>query len=212
MASCLVHDKPCSNNLLATNTSVFPPACSPDILHCNYPGPVEPLLSNQYAAQQPYLPTPDNPWEASKSPALTLNPGVQTPPAAPSSEISSPPVRRTEVSIREIVEDIAQQPPTPTSVTGCLKRKAEVLDETSEGSDEEPSSPPHAPTSNSGPDSPVTAPESPCIAVDQRPKKRLRSRIGSAVKTAAAWVVPGVVGAAASVAFLTSVPNDFFVA
>jgi hypothetical protein len=59
----------------------------------------------------------------------------------------------------------------------------------------------------------VDAPAMPTDTVEQRPKKRLRSRFGNAAKTAVAWTLPGVfVGAAASVAFLTSVPNDFFVA
>jgi hypothetical protein len=197
---------------LAAHIPAFSATYSSDFVG-NYPGAVEPLTTNPYAAPQPYLAPSDNPWEPSKSSATAPVSGVQTPPPATSSEFSSPPIRRTEVSIREIVEDVTQQPPTPESVTGGLKRKAEVLDEAVEGSDEEPVPAPLSASSVAAQNVPVVEIAEPShTAIDQRPKKRLRSRLGSAVKTAAAWMVPGVVGAAASVAFLTSVPNDFFVA
>ncbi|KAJ4350394.1 uncharacterized protein N0V89_009015 [Didymosphaeria variabile] len=199
-----------SDVLLATNSHTFGPTYSNDFV-CNYPGRSEPLLPNPYAAQPSFL--PDNPWEPSKSSSSAPVSGVQTPPPAPSFENSSPPVRRTEVSIREIVEDVTQQPPTPTSVTSGLKRKADVLDEAVEVSDEEPTPDLQSTSSGAAPDAAASEAVEPSDAtLSQRPKKRLRYRLGSAVKTAAAWMVPGVVGAAASVAFLTSVPNDFFVA
>lgn len=194
-----------------TNPHAFPATYSSPFV-CNYPGRVDSLLPNPYAAQQPFLSAPDNSWEPS-NPAPAPVSGVQTPPPAPSSEKASPPVRRTEVSIREIVEDVAQQPPMPTSTTNRLKRKADVFDEAVEGADESSTPDLQSPSSCAAPDAAASEAIDPSdAAISQRPKKRLRYRIGSAVKTAAAWMVPGVVGAAASVAFLTSVPNDFFVA
>ncbi|KAF2439460.1 hypothetical protein P171DRAFT_123038 [Karstenula rhodostoma CBS 690.94] len=170
------------------NTSAFPATYPPDF---------------------PFSSAMENPWDQPKSSAAAPASGVQTPPPAPSSEFSSPPVRRTEVSIREIVEDITQQPPTPTSVTGGLKRKAEVLDEAVEGFEEDTTPAPQAPagaaTANA---TAIDAASSSNTAVDQRPKKRPRSRLASAAR----YLVSGFVGAAGAVALLTSVPNDFYVA
>lgn len=192
------------------------------------PIPNESLLPNPYTPHNPPMST-ENVWVQAKSSTEVRASGVHTPPPAPSSEMSSPPACRTGVSIREIVEDTVQQPPTPTSVTGGLKRKADVLEEPIEEIKREPSpGPASAPVSetvtatetNMDVTTPaphaadaVDAPAMPTDTVEQRPKKRLRSRFGNAAKTAVAWTLPGVfVGAAASVAFLTSVPNDFFVA
>lgn len=199
-------------------TPSFPAPYPSAIIGCHVPA--EALLPNPYVSQNPPV-SPENVWTQPKCPAEVRASGVQTPPPAPSSEMSSPPVRRTEVSIREIVEDTIQQPPTPTSVTSGLKRKADVLEEPTEEAGGE-SSPVPAPASAIKADittlashavDAVDAPATPTNTVDQRPKKRLRSRLGNAAKTAVAWTLPGVfVGAAASVAFLTSVPNDFFMA
>ncbi|KAJ4299120.1 hypothetical protein N0V90_004364 [Kalmusia sp. IMI 367209] len=216
----LFDDMSYSNILLASNMyhSVPQPIpeYSPDVLgRCSTA--VEPVLPSPYAVQQPQ-PSSDNTWDSFKSPAPGAAYIMQTPPPAPSSEVSSPapPARRTKVSIPEIVEDTTQKPPTPTSVTGGLKRKAEVLDEVVEEFEHQPSSTPLPVTeAASTPTQDTPAAEAAGISdtvIDQRPKKRLRSRIGGAVKSAAAWMVPGVVGAAGAVAFLTSVPNDFFVA
>ncbi|KAK7183934.1 FHA domain-containing protein [Paraphaeosphaeria sporulosa] len=186
------------------NASNFPAAYSPHFVG-NYSGPAEQFLSHPYAAPHSYSSAVENPWEQSKSSAALPISGVQTPPPAPSSEFSSPPVRRTEVSIREIVEDVTQQPPTPTSVTGGLKRKAEVLDEAVEGPEEEPMPAAQAPAGATAPD--ATAVEA-VNAIDQRPKKRPRSLLTKA----ASYVASGLIGAAGAVVLLTSVPNDFFVA
>lgn len=199
----LTYTFPGSNFSLAANAPNFPAAYSPDFVG-NFSGRVEPLLSNPYAAPQPFSSVAENPWEQSKSFAAVPTSGVQTPPPAPSSEFSSPPVRRTEVSIREIVEDVSQQPPTPTSVTGGLKRKAEVLDEAVEGLEQEPAPAPQTPAGVATPDATVVLADN---AVDQRPKKRPRSRLASFAK----YLVSGVAGAAGAVALLTSVPNDFYV-
>ncbi|KAL5375710.1 hypothetical protein PMIN02_011976 [Paraphaeosphaeria minitans] len=178
-------------------TSPFPPR--------SYSGSAEPLLSNLFAAPQPYTSAVENPWEQSKSSTIATTSGVQTPPPAPSSEFSSPPVRRTEVSIREIVEDVAQQPPTPTSVSGGLKRKADVLDEAVEGSEEALTPRPQA---SAGAATPNATALGAANGIDQRPRKRPRSLLAKA----ASYVASGLVGAAGAVVLLTSVPNDFFVA
>ena len=191
----------------------FPVAYSSDNF-VNYHGPAESLLPYQYAAQQPPA-AREHAWPTTRNSTEILGSGVQTPPPAPSSELSSPQLRRTEVSIRDIVEDTVQQPPTPTSVNGGTKRKADALDEAVEEPAQEHVEPgSEAEASVVARDAQaVEAPAASTVGIDRRPKKRLRSRIGSVMKTAAAWTLPGVVvGAAASVAFLTSVPNDFFVA
>lgn len=197
------------------NTPSFPAAYSSDILG-HYRGPQDSILPCPYTAStQQISPSLEDTWDPPKIAATGSFSGVQTPPA-PSSEFSSPPVRRTEVSIREIVEDTVHQPLTPTSVLGGTKRKAEVLDEVLEeaGTTSSPALEADADfkvVSRDVQTADTTA--VPNTPIDQRPKKKLRTRIGSAAKSAAAWTLPGVlVGAAASVAFLTSVPNDFFMA
>lgn len=192
-----------SDSFTAANVANFHGAFPSDCVGI-YSSPPEPFLSTPYGAPQPYSTALENPWEQAETNVPSPISGVQTPLPAPASEFSSPPVRRTEVSIREIVEDVSQQPPTPTSVTGGVKRKAEVLNEPVEGP-EEPMAAPQPPTD-------VAAPEATTVeatnVVDQRPKKRPRSML----KKAASYVASGLVGAAGAVVLLTSVPNDFFVA
>ncbi|KAL5425834.1 hypothetical protein PMIN06_012986 [Paraphaeosphaeria minitans] len=195
---------PCPNSSTAANAPNFSTAYSSHFVG-SYSGSAEPLLSNLFAAPQPYTSAVENPWEQSKSSTIATTSGVQTPPPAPSSEFSSPPVRRTEVSIREIVEDVAQQPPTPTSVSGGLKRKADVLDEAVEGSEEALTPRPQA---SAGAATPNATALGAANGIDQRPRKRPRSLLAKA----ASYVASGLVGAAGAVVLLTSVPNDFFVA
>ena len=178
-----------------------------------------------YADQEPSARS-ENPWGQPKVPATDFVSGVQTPPRASSPEQSSPPVRRTEVfTIDEIVEKTIQQPPTPTSVTGGVKRKADAMEVSADegvdgdvvgGYDKEASLAPELQAEATVVARDVSTDQAPAMtpsAIEQRPKKKLRSRLGNAAKSAVAWTLPGVfVGAAASVAFLTSVPNDFFVA
>ena len=119
-------------------------------------------------------------------------------------EPSSPqPIRRTKVSITEIVEDIPEQPPTPTSIAGSLKRKADVLD------DEVEETMPHSvPAQDSAQVAPVTVIANvPNPSVPERPKKRLRNALGGAAKTIAGLLIPGTVIA---VGALTQLPEAFW--
>ncbi|KAF2249679.1 hypothetical protein BU26DRAFT_287315 [Trematosphaeria pertusa] len=161
-----------------------------------------------YATPQPQ-PFSDHTWtpqrhhqESMASVSATAT-GVETPSPAPTSEVSSAPpqpVRRTKVSIPEIVEDAPQQPPTPTSITGSLKRKADVLDE--EDAVEECAAPAEA-------DMPIApAIEVRSTPTEERPKKRIRG-IGGAMTQAAAYLIPG---AALTVAVITSLPEGFWLA
>lgn len=198
------HQLSWSKSSTAANAANFHAEFSSDYVS-SYSNQPEPFLSAPYGASQPYSTALENPWDQAETTVPPPVSGVQTPTPAPSSEFSSPPVRRTEVSIREIVEDVSQQPPTPTSVTGGVKRKAEVLDEPVEVHEEEPVPAPQPPTDTLALD--ATAAEAVQV-VDQRPKKRPRSLLTKA----ASYVASGLVGAAGAVVLLTSVPNDFFVA
>lgn len=214
-----------ANTLSAVQGPVFACGYSPDMLG-GCPTPSEPLLPNMYVAQEHPAPS-DNTWIPPKDSTAGPVSGVQTPPSARTtfSEGSSPPVRRTEVfTIDEIVEKTTEQPLTPTSVTGGVKRKADALDEPVEEAvqdvvREDNQGAPPAPELDAEAvvavqdASPGQASATTASSIEQRPKKKLRSRLGDAARTAVAWTLPGVfVGAAASVAFLTSVPNDFYVA
>jgi hypothetical protein len=170
-----------------------------------------------HAKLPPHLSTSliENPWGLAKSPTTSEVPTstiaaadrVQTPPSAPASEVSSPPhPRRTKVSIPEIV-DSPQQPPTPTSVVGSLKRKADVFEEDILDAALEPSS-----SAGEAQASSAVAPKAevtnvPATAAPQRPIKRLRSRLGSAAKNMAAYILPG---AALTVALITQLPEAFY--
>lgn len=153
----------------------------------------------------------------------TISAGSYSKESAPQtspSEVASPcplPVKRTKVSIPEIIEETFQQPEQTqkpelaaemADTTRGTKRKADIFEE--EVKEPETQLVLDASSEDAHGVATGTREASPEI-IAQRPRKRLRRRLGGMVKTAAAWMVPGVVGAAGAVAFLTSVPNDFFV-
>lgn len=114
--------------------------------------------------------------------------GVQTPPPMSAADAigstSSPPNRRTKVSIGEIVED--PQPATPTSVTS-LKRKADVLEEDEVHEVDTDGITASAVEMRPAPED--TEMEVASSHAEQRPRKRLRA-IGHAAKTAATYLAP----------------------
>ncbi|PSN72372.1 hypothetical protein BS50DRAFT_569877 [Corynespora cassiicola Philippines] len=142
--------------------------------------------------------------QATPSVSATVVNGVHTPPmpAADEPTFDTPqPHRRTKVSIPEIVENVPQQPPTPTSVSS-LKRKADVLD-----SEEPAEAKGDAATSEVIPTA-VTEP----VRREERPKKKARTTSGqSAKKAAAAGIVLGSMLTAGAVgALLAFLPETFF--
>ncbi|KAF1962439.1 hypothetical protein CC80DRAFT_542747 [Byssothecium circinans] len=133
---------------------------------------------------------------------------VAVPSGSPQSADSSPsqPIRRTKVSITEIVEDVPEQPPNPTSVSRSLKRKAEVLDEEIEELVEEVVD--STTTQHSAQAAPVTvATDIDTSPTSERPKKRLRAALGGAAKTVAGLLIPGTILA---VSVLTQLPDGFW--
>ncbi|CAI6342552.1 unnamed protein product [Periconia digitata] len=152
-----------------------------------------------YASPPP--PPAQAPSDSTFAPAINEIRG----PTPPHDRSSPQPVRRTKVSIPEIVEDTTTpQPPTPTSVSGVstgLKRKAdEMEDESPEVADNvvadaEPGEPSEA-----------AAPSVPVVNIQDRPKKRLRTVVGSAAKMAA-YLIPST---AIAVGMLTQLPDAFF--
>ncbi|KAF2683171.1 hypothetical protein K458DRAFT_419376 [Lentithecium fluviatile CBS 122367] len=158
----------------------------------------------------------ENPWTNPKpspadeapipTPAAAI--GVRTPPPAPFPEMSSPPQpRRTGVSIPEIV-DSPQRPPTPASVTGSLKRKADVFEEDNLDSPSEATTSPAAePRAEPAPTSSTTSMNIAAAPTPARPIKKLRSRLGSAAKSMAAYILPGT---ALTLALITQLPDSFY--
>lgn len=120
------------------------------------------------------------------------------------------PARRTKVSIPEIVEEApAQQPLTPTSVSGSLKRKADDMEEedTPEAVAEPlPSSSPTSSDLESAPLPEASAPPSPPPSIQERPRKRLRTALGTVAKMSA-YLIPST---AIAVGMLTQLPDAFF--
>ncbi|KAF2133869.1 hypothetical protein P153DRAFT_100313 [Dothidotthia symphoricarpi CBS 119687] len=134
---------------------------------------------------------------------------IQTPPPLPNSDLTTsttpPPSRRTKVSITEIVEEVDDQPPTPTSMNG-VKRKADVLGEEA--------SIPTVLSTTTGVDKDfigdAVATEGAAevaAVIARRPKKQPRSIISRTLRTAAAYIVPG---AAVSFALLATLPQSVF--
>ena len=176
-----------------------------------YPGPSNGETFHKYVPLPSHV-VPESPWVPSKptnpekapTPTVPVASGVQTPPQASSSEASSPPQpRRTKVSIPEIM-DSPQQPPTPTSVKGeSLKRKADVLEEDAlEVAPEPLSFPASVPTDISATAPAARVAPAPVPAMPERPKKKLRSRLGNAAKI--------TFGAAVAVALMSQIPDAFF--
>jgi hypothetical protein len=131
--------------------------------------------------------------------------GVQTSPAYETP--TSQPVRRTRMSIPEIVEDFTPQPLTPTSESGNLKRKAEVLEEIV-GAAVEPFRPDaiSEPAAVAEPVSMLDIASAPVTTAPERPKKRMRAAFGAA-KRVAGLLIPGT---ALAVGVLTQLPNEFW--
>lgn len=124
--------------------------------------------------------------------------GVQNAPEVPS---SIQPVRRTKVPISEIVEDAPpQQPPTPTSLSGTLKRKADEMEEEVSATSIDSSSP------SSADAVPKESSEMTRVLTVNRPKKRLRTALGNAAMMAA-YLIPST---AIAVGMLTQLPDSFF--
>ncbi|PVH93191.1 hypothetical protein DM02DRAFT_733272 [Periconia macrospinosa] len=182
---------------------------APSIPACTYPNP-PPVVKPS--------PSPEPAWASGSGPtgpAGAANLADPASPAGPAGPVlaahntpevdSSPqPVRRTKVPISEIVEDAPpQQPPTPTSLSGTLKRKA---DEMEQEVSETPAD------SSSVPSTDVVAKESSEItpvlnvSTQERPKKRLRAALGNAAMMAA-YLIPST---AIAVGMLTQLPDAFF--
>lgn len=137
---------------------------------------------------------------------------LQTPPPMPASEViaSTPqPVRRTKVTIEEIVED---QPPTPESVNN-MKRKADVLEEREDQQQtvviEDSPIVPQEPTLTASQVVDAQA-EQTAALVAQRPKKQPRSVIAK-VGLTAKYLGLGTAGAFAAFTALSTLPDAFFV-
>ncbi|KAF2871484.1 hypothetical protein BDV95DRAFT_572111 [Massariosphaeria phaeospora] len=133
-----------------------------------------PLLAGSARAPSPPMPTPVN---TTATPPLTG--------------------RRTKMSIPEIIEDLPQQPPTPTSMPN-LKRKADVLEAEDAAAEEAPVVPIQ--------EGDVAEAAKSVADIEQRPKKKLRKLVGTVAKTA------GYAGAILSggLAVLVSLPDSFF--
>lgn len=178
-------------------TSIFMPAPSGLDVFGQPPGMGEPILPKPYGLQPPHSP-PDNRW------APQYPPMPPQPAASVSCEVPAPqPSRRTGVSIPEIVEEAPQPPQTPPRPLE-LKRKADVLEEETSHVVVEPTSTP-ATADVDTPAVPVEA--KPSTSIEDRPKKRPRGRLGNAMKTMAAYLIPGT---AVAVGILTQLPESFF--
>ncbi|KAF2727613.1 hypothetical protein EJ04DRAFT_581927 [Polyplosphaeria fusca] len=110
----------------------------------------------------------------------------------------APPVRRTKVSIPEIVENEPEQPPTPSSMKS-LKRKAEVLDEMPEESIEELTEPTVDTTEAAVVSEPVEEPAA------QPPRKKAKTVLSYAAAVATGAVFGGLSVMGALMALPTSV-------
>ncbi|KAF2848443.1 hypothetical protein T440DRAFT_509553 [Plenodomus tracheiphilus IPT5] len=133
---------------------------------------------------------------------------LQTPPPMPASDVvasAQQPVRRTKVSIDEIVED---QPPTPESVNN-MKRKADVLEEEHRPAVRDPDV--VLPESTSITDDLVVAVQAdqPAALIAQRPKKQPRSVLAKFGLTAK-YLGLGTAGAVAAITALSTLPDTFF--
>lgn len=179
-----------------------------------YPGPSANDGTHRGQPPQPTGPsepswTPRKPSNVTEMPSSPIPAAseVQTPPPAPPSEPSSPPQpRRTKVSIPEIV-DSPQQPPTPASVSGSLKRKAEVLeDDASEAISDTPqldaTESDDKALAAAATAAPTTTTQASPAPTPERPIKKLRSRLQSAAKY--------TLGAAFAVALMSQIPDAFF--
>ncbi|KAF2634379.1 hypothetical protein P280DRAFT_474690 [Massarina eburnea CBS 473.64] len=157
-----------------------------------------PLSQQRTNTQRPFQSSPSS--TAHNVPEI---PGPQT----PVSTNSSPPqpIRRTKVSIPEIVEHVPQQPLTPTSVSGSLKRKAEVFEEDADAAEV-------ADSPMQVQDHSVLAPVAavatvPATSAPERPKKRLRTALGATARTVAGLLLPGT---ALAVGIMTQLPDGFW--
>jgi hypothetical protein len=173
---------------------------TPDLAHLTYPwGSAVSAKPADVLDSKPTEVSVSKSTEVFASTFAEVN-GVQTPPQAPSSEVSTPPQpRRTKVSIPEIVES-PEQPPTPTSVAGSLKRKADVFEKDAEELTLE------HPTEVSAVAPVAMSTLTPASVMSERPKKKLRTRLGNAAKI----VLNTTLGAAVAVALMSQVPDAFF--
>ncbi|ORY11689.1 hypothetical protein BCR34DRAFT_316310 [Clohesyomyces aquaticus] len=137
--------------------------------------------------------------------------GFPTPPTAVQEErtASSPPTRRTKVSIPEIVEDNSEeqheQPPTPTSMKG-LKRKADAVEDT-EVTDTALSAAMESLVPEAAVTTEVAAPAvtNAVSSATERPKKRLRTALANA-----GYLATGIaIGAVGAFGALLALPDSY---